>query len=102
MNTTALYTGPIQTGTDYAMPQGTGPAQPYGLSEPTSAAPTDSLNAQTQSTDSANSNIGYRPTSKYMPSAGRADRLGANIVGGLGSFDGLGDGGYSGGATQRM
>lgn len=79
------------------IPQGNGPAQPYGLSEPTSGAPTDSVYSMANGKqDSATSNIGYRPeSSPYRPSAGRADRLTANIVGSS-TFDDIASGGYSG------
>jgi hypothetical protein len=83
------------------IPQGTGRATPYGLADPTSAAPAMALNTM-GGTDSATSNIGYRGTSgPYRPEAGRADRLGANIVGGT-DFDNMASGGYSAGATHRM
>lgn len=53
-------------------------ADPYGLAPPTSAAPTDSVPSMQGHQDSAVVDIGYKPT------AGRADRLSANIVGGSG------------------
>ena len=85
------------------IPQGNGAAQPYGLGDPTSAAPLMATNSMAgNGVDSATSNIGYRGSSgPYRPEAGRADRLSANIVGGT-DFDNMGSGGYSGGATQRM
>ena len=92
-----------QMGTE-SMPQGNGAALPLGLADPTSQAGYVSTASMQQSgTDSATSNIGYRPESgpqRYRPEAGRADRLGANIVGM--TFDNLASGGYSGGATHRI
>lgn len=90
-------------GMDGGMPQGTGRAAPYGLGDPTSAAPAMALNSmQGGGTDSAQSNIGYRSNSgPYRPMVGRADRLGANIVGGT-DFDNMASGGYALGATQRI
>lgn len=89
-----------QMGTE-TTPQGNGRAMPYGLADPTSAAPAMGLNTM-GGVDSATSNIGYRGSSgPYRPEAGRADRLGANIVGGT-DFDNMQSGGYSGGATQRI
>ena len=86
-------------GTD--IPQGTGRAQPYGLSDPTPVQGAIQLNTM-GGTDSASSNIGYRGTSgPYRPEAGRADRLGANIVGGT-DFDNMASGGYAAGATNRI
>jgi hypothetical protein len=88
-------------GMDYAMPQGTGRAAPYGIADPTPSAPSMGLNTM-GGTDSASSNIGYRGTSgPYRPEAGRADRLGANIVGGT-DFGNLESGGYALGATHRI
>lgn len=90
-----------QMGTE-VLPVGNGLAAPYGQAPPTSGAPTDSVFSMQGSQDSATSNIGYRPTSgPYRPEAGRADRLGANIVGGT-DFDNMASGGYSGGATHRI
>lgn len=83
-----------QMGTE-VLPAGNRAAIPYGSTPPTSQAPTDGGVALMGRTDSAVSNIGYRPM------AGRADRLAANIVGGS-DFDNLASGGYSGGATQRI
>jgi hypothetical protein len=91
-----------EMGMDYAMPQGTGRAQPYGLSAPAPTQGTVQINSMGGGTDSALSNIGYRGTSgPYRPEAGRADRLGANIVGGT-DFDNMASGGYAAGATHRM
>jgi hypothetical protein len=86
------------------IPQGTGRAVPYGQADPTSQAPLMALNGMGgNGVDSAASNIGYRGSSgPYRPEAGRADRLGANIVGGTGEFNSMADGGYSGGAVHRM
>jgi hypothetical protein len=85
------------------LPAGNGPARPYGLADPTSQAPLMATNSMAgNGVDSATSNIGYRGSSgPYRPEAGRADRLGANIVGGT-DFDNMASGGYSGGATQRI
>jgi hypothetical protein len=90
-----------QMGTEMT-PQGNGQARPYGLADPTSQAPLMATNSMQSGQDSATSNIGYRGTSgPYRPEAGRADRLGANIVGGT-DFDNMASGGYAGGATQRI
>jgi hypothetical protein len=93
-----------EMGMESMIPQGTGRATPYGQADPTSQAPLMATNSMASNgVDSATSNIGYRGSSgPYRPEAGRADRLGANIVGGAGEFDGMADGGYSGGATHRM
>lgn len=74
---------------------GNGPAQPLGQMGPAPAASTVSTGSMQGPASSAVANIGYHPE------AGRADRLGANIVGGT-DFDNLASGGYSGGATSRM
>lgn len=88
-------------GTD-SVPQGTGRVVPYGSSVPITQAPLMATNSMQSGQDSATSNIGYRGTSgPYRPESGRADRLGANIVGGT-DFDNMASGGYSGGATHRM
>ena len=70
-----------QMGTEH-LPSGNGAAQPYGLANSTTAAPMMTTNSMQGPQDSAIANIGYRPES------GRADRLGANIVGssGAGNF----------------
>ena len=84
------------------LPAGNGLANPYGSTSPGGAAPAMPLASMHGGVDSATSNIGYRGSSgPYRPEAGRADRLGANIVGGT-DFDNMASGGYSGGATQRM
>ncbi len=92
-----------QLGTE-VLPAGNRHEAPYGEATPTSAAPTDSVFSMAgRGPDSAADSTGYRPDSNpapYRPAAGRADRLGANIVGG--GFDTLGSGGYSKGATQRI
>ena len=92
----------MEMGTEL-LPAGNRGAFPYGLAEPTSSAPTDSVYSMASGrNDSAESNIGYRPTSgPYRPEAGRADRLGANIVGGT-DFDNAASGGYAAGATHRI
>ena len=91
-----------QMGTEM-LPAGNGMASPYGQADPTSQAPLMATNSMAgNGVDSATSNIGYRGSSgPYRPEAGRADRLGANIVGGT-DFDNMASGGYSGGATQRI
>jgi hypothetical protein len=68
---------------------GNGPARPYGMADPTSAAPLMATNSMQGPASSAQVNIGYRPES------GRADRLSANIVGGS-DFNNVASGGYSG------
>lgn len=90
-----------QMGTEM-LPAGNGAAIPYGPPDMASAAPLMNTHSMQQGQDSAASNIGYRGSSgPYRPEAGRADRLGANIVGGT-DFDNMASGGYSGGATHRM
>jgi hypothetical protein len=91
-----------QMGTE-VLPMGNAAAQPYGLADPTSQAPLMATNSMAgNGVDSATSNIGYRGSSgPYRPEAGRADRLGANIVG-ASDFDNMASGGYSGGATHRI
>lgn len=90
-----------QMGTE-SLPVGNGLAAPYGQAPQTSSAPTDTGASMQGPLSSATSNIGYRSISgPYRPEAGRADRLGANIVGGT-DFDNMASGGYSGGATHRI
>jgi hypothetical protein len=102
LNVSGLYTPNYgQMGTE-VLPVGNGLANPYGSTPPIGAATTVPTASMQQGTDSAQSNIGYRSSSgPYQPAAGRADRLGANIVGGT-DFDNMASGGYSGGATQRI
>lgn len=93
------YTGTVtpnygQMGTE-SLPSGNGMAMPYGQAPQTSSAATDTGASMQGHQDSAQINIGYRPT------AGRADRLSANIVGGT-DFDNQASGGYSGGATSSV
>lgn len=83
-----------QMGTEN-LPSGNGPAMPYGSSPAAGAAPMLNTASMQGPASSAVVNIGYRPE------AGRADRLGANIVGGS-TFDNLASGGYSGGAARRI
>jgi hypothetical protein len=91
-----------QMGMESMIPQGTGRAMPYGQADPTSAAPLMATNSMSGPGESAASGIGYHGSmGAYRPEAGRADRLGANIVGGT-DFDNIASGGYSGGATHRM
>jgi hypothetical protein len=74
---------------------GTGPAQPYGQADPTSAAPVLSTGTMQGPGMSAVDGTAYKPV------AGRADRLSANIVGSS-TFDNAASGGYSAGATHRI
>jgi hypothetical protein len=83
-------------GMETDIPQGTGRAMPYGQADPTSQAPLMATNSMAgNGVDQA---AGITP---YRPESGRADRLGANIVGGS-DFDNMASGGYSGGAVHRM
>ena len=91
-----------EMGMESMIPQGTGRATPYGQADPTSQAPLMATNSMAgNGVDSGREDVGYHPETPYYPAAGRADRLGANIVGGT-DFDNIASGGYSGGAVHRM
>jgi hypothetical protein len=69
-----------------SIPSGMGNAAPYGKADPTSAQANALSTAPMGGTNSGADGTGYKPETggadmyqPYVPAAGRADRLGANI-----------------------